>query len=253
MSHRIRLILFLGSAFVLAALLAFSLYRLPPFGHYPGPYGDMVNEITVNERRVTNVPTAVMFDIRGLDTLGEEYILFTAITGLTLLLRPKKEMPTEMPEPAPDDRPYRPRSDVVTWFGRGMVSWIVFYGIYVVMHGNLTPGGGFHGGVIVSSAFLLLYLASGYKSFERAANKSTFEALESLGAGAYALIGVATLFVTGVFLHDVLPLGKKGDLTSGGTIPLINFAVGIEVAAGFVLFVSEFLKETRQAVPRRPF
>lgn len=246
MSPRFRLLLFLGAGLVLAILFVNALADLPPYGHYPGPYGDVVNEITVNERRVTNVPTAVMFDIRGFDTLGEEYILFTAVTGISLLLRPKKEYPSDDPEPTAAARPKKPRSELIIWFGRGFVPWTVFYALYVVLHGNLTPGGGFHGGVIAASAFLLLYLSMGYRNFERSAKKWIFEPLESLGASAYALIGVASLLVTGVFLHNILPLGKKGDLTSGGTIPLINFAVGVEVAAGFVLFVSEFLKETRR-------
>ena len=69
---------------------------------------------------------------------------------------------------------------------------------------------------------------------------------EAVGAGAYALIGVATMLAGGAFLQNLLPLGQTGKLFSAGTVPVINFAVGLEVAGGFILMFTEFLKETRK-------
>lgn len=87
MSPRVRLIAFLAAAVVLATLLIAGMRGLPEFGHYRGPYGDVINAVAVDERHVTNMATAVNFDYRAFDTLGEEYILFAAVTGLALLLR----------------------------------------------------------------------------------------------------------------------------------------------------------------------
>ena len=72
------------------------------------------------------------------------------------------------------------------------------------------------------------------------------ESSEAVGAGAYAVIGLATLLATGAFLENALPLGQTGHLFSAGTVPVINLAVGLEVAGGFVVLFIEFLKETRK-------
>ena len=70
-----------------ALLLLWGFYGLPALGNCPGPYGDEINAVAVEQRHLTNMPSAVDFDYRGFDTLGEEYILFAAVTGLALLLR----------------------------------------------------------------------------------------------------------------------------------------------------------------------
>ena len=87
MRNSFRLALFLAGACGFAALFAWGLAGLPEFGHYLGPYGDVVNAITVPERQITDAVTAVNFDIRGFDTLGEEFIMFVSVMGVALLLR----------------------------------------------------------------------------------------------------------------------------------------------------------------------
>ena len=61
--------------------------RMPPFGAHPLPYGDAINAAAPRQRHVTNMVSAVNFDYRGFDTLGEEFMLLCAVTGTTLLLR----------------------------------------------------------------------------------------------------------------------------------------------------------------------
>ena len=80
----------------------------------PGPYGDMINSLAPYERQVTNAVTAVNFDYRGLDTLGEEFILFAAVSGLVLLLRGKRGESADAPPMPPKDRAIEPRSDAVS-------------------------------------------------------------------------------------------------------------------------------------------
>ncbi len=87
MNTPVRMALFLTAAAGFAALLAWGMWGLPDFGDYRGPYGDVINAVAVPERHLTNMASAVNFDYRGFDTLGEEYILFTAVVGLALLLR----------------------------------------------------------------------------------------------------------------------------------------------------------------------
>ena len=66
---------------------------LGPVGLAQSKYGDTVNAITVAERHITDAVTAVNFDIRGFDTLGEEFILFTSVVGVILLMRRQKDEP----------------------------------------------------------------------------------------------------------------------------------------------------------------
>ena len=113
-----------------------------------------------------------------------------------------------------------------------------------MLHGHLTPGGGFQGGCVVASGWLLTYIAGRHRTFQSLSPQAIVEAIEGMGSGAYALIGLATLAVGAVFLQNVLPHGDLGDFLSSGTIWLINFAVGVAVTGGIVLVVAEFMKQT---------
>ncbi len=243
MSTRVRKYVFLAAAAGFVLLFAWGISGLPRFGNYPGPYGDVLNSITVRERHVTDVVTAVNFDFRGFDTLGEEYILFVSVMGVLLLLRRLRE---EQIVPAQDaaERTSPPNSDAVRLLGAALVGFMVLFGIYTVIHGQLTPGGGFQGGVILATGPLLVYLISDFSTFEEITPTKLGDAAEALGAALYALIGAAALIWGAAFLTNVLPLGQVGSINSGGTIPLINIATGLEVTAGFVSLSRAFLQET---------
>jgi multicomponent Na+:H+ antiporter subunit B len=114
----------------------------------------------------------------------------------------------------------------------------------VIAHGQLTPGGGFQGGVILATAPLFLYLAGEFTNFRKAVPRALVHTVEAVGGGCYAAIGLACLVAGGAFLQNILPLGSKGTILSGGTIPLINASVGLEVTAGLVLVLVVYLEET---------
>ncbi|HET9753905.1 MAG TPA: hypothetical protein VFP52_13125, partial [Myxococcales bacterium] len=80
--RRLRLLLFAAGGAGLAVALAAAFLRLPPVGSYAGAYGEVLNAVTVGERHATDVVSAVNFDYRGLDTLGEEFILFTSVLAV---------------------------------------------------------------------------------------------------------------------------------------------------------------------------
>src|SRR5205085_2874003 len=100
----------------------------------------------------------------------------------------------------------------------------------------------FQGGVVVSGAILLVFLTAGYKAWERLTKEQALDPLEGLGVGAFAVLGLATLIAGGPFLHNFLEHGRTGTLTSGGSIPLLNWATALEVAAANVVLYSEFLE-----------
>jgi multicomponent Na+:H+ antiporter subunit B len=244
MNRKSRLTLFLGSAVTLAIVLGCSFAGLPPTGQYRGPYGDIVNAVTVPERNVTDTVTAVNFDIRGFDTLGEEFILFVSVMGVLLLLRPQKNEPRRRHEDRDKGRQAVPISDAIRVMALLVLPVVVVFGVYVITHGQLTPGGGFQGGVILATAPLFLYLAGEFRDFRKAVPRKLVHVAEAVGGGGYAAIGLACLGAGAVFLQNVLPLGSKGTILSGGTIPLINASVGLEVTGGLVLVLMVYLEET---------
>ena len=84
---RVRRVVFLLAGATLAIMLLWGFGALPSFGSYHGPYGFVLNQVSVPERHITDVVTAVNFDYRGFDTLGEEFIFFAAVLGVALILR----------------------------------------------------------------------------------------------------------------------------------------------------------------------
>jgi multicomponent Na+:H+ antiporter subunit B len=234
-TRRARLGLFAVSAGGLGALLLWAVAGLPDFGHYHAAYGTTLNSVAVGERHTTNVVAAVVFDYRGFDTLGEEFILFGSVLGVALLLRDVREEPRR-----PRDEM---RSDAVRLVGLGFVGALLVVGLYVIAHGYLTPGGGFQGGVVIAGAFALVYLASEYRAYRRLTPFAVVDLAEGIGAGGYAFIGVVSLLLGSAYLHNFGPLGTTGSLASSGSILFLNVATAIEVSGAFVLLFNEFLEE----------
>jgi multicomponent Na+:H+ antiporter subunit B len=248
MSERTRLRAFLVAATGLVALLVWGFAGLPDFGHYRGPYGYVLNRLSVPQRSTTDVVTAVNFDYRGFDTLGEELILFASVVGVASLLRRLRGEREADPDDDAAGRTVPDTSLVVRAAGLGLVAPTVLIGLYIVGHGQLTPGGGFQGGVILATALLLTYLAGDYLTMRRVGPVGLLEGAEGAGAAGFVLIAGAGLVFAGAFFENWLPVGVPGQLLSAGTIPLDNLAVGLAVAGGFAFMLIEFLQ---QALTRR--
>jgi multicomponent Na+:H+ antiporter subunit B len=243
MTRATRKTFFLISALLLATVFSLGYSQMQPVGFVPSEYGDRVNQVVVSQRHITDAVTAVNFDIRGFDTLGEEFILFTSVMGIVLLMRWRKEPIKGNHEDKVEDRHVPPPSDAVRIASLLLIPTTVLFGIYVVTHGQLTPGGGFQGGVILATAPLLLYLAGTFGQFHQVAPLRIVVLAEAIGAATYIFIGGVCLALGGTFLQNLLPLGQVGSLTSGGIVPLIDLGVGLEVSGGIVLALLAFLEE----------
>jgi multicomponent Na+:H+ antiporter subunit B len=219
----------------LGALLLWAVAGLPDFGHYHQAYGRLLNSVAEGERHATNSVTAIVFDYRGFDTLGEEFILFTSVMGVALLHRDVREESRR-----PSDRMH---SDAVRLVGVSFAAVLLVIGLYVVAHGAITPGGGFQGGVVLAGAFALLYLAGDYRGYRNLTRHPVLDAVEGTGAGGYAVVGIVSMLLGGAYLHNFGPLGTAGTLASAGTILMVNIATALEVSAAFVLLFTEFLEE----------
>ena len=246
MSDGARRALFLLGAAVLGALYLWGALALPRAGQYHGPYGTLLDAVTVAQRHATDVVTAVNFDYRGLDTLGEEFILFTSILGVALLLRQSEDEGEAHDDDTKDvslHRGHRRISDAVRLSALALVGFGVVYGLYVVLHGPDSPGGGFQGGVVLATVPLMVYLAGDPRLFHRIAPHALVESAEAVGVLGYLGVGFLGLAFGVEFLRNVLPLGPVGKVHSGGTIAAINLCTGLEVSAGFVVLIQSFLAE----------
>ncbi|MHC4457305.1 MAG: MnhB domain-containing protein [Planctomycetota bacterium] len=118
---------------------------------------------------------------------------------------------------------------------------IFLFGIYIILFGHLTPGGGFAGGVILASSYVLLMLAFGREYAEKNLSLPLVSKLDCLGAFLFALIAVLGLVLGGSFfinfLYQKYLPGEAMKLISAGTIPLSNIAIGLKVSASLFLVI----------------
>ncbi|MBO0820580.1 MAG: hypothetical protein J2P26_06985 [Nocardiopsaceae bacterium] len=243
MNPRHRLVLFAAAMGGLAACLGWAFAGLPGFGNYPGPYGPAILREAVARTHATGVVSAVNFSYRGIDTVGEEFILFTAAAGLSVVLRRLRGEHEH--EPGTDNSNKPEASPAVTTPALVLAGPTVLIGWWLSAHAQTNPSGGFQGGVTLASALMLVYLAGRSLAFRRLSPVALLDVVEAIGAAGFAGTGLAALAMGLPYLANFLPLGTiPGAVSSGGIIPLISFFVGLEVAAAFTVIIGEFLEQT---------
>jgi len=248
MSPSVRRTVFFVAAAGMLAFYVWGLAGLPAFGHYRGPYGYLIDAIAVSKTHATGIVSAVNFDYRGFDTLGEEFILFVAATGVATVLRElRDEVKTQSAnsDDAASGRAVQPTSETVRIAALAFTGPVLVMGWFLTTHAQTDPSGGFQGGTVTASAVVLVYLAGQFVTFRRLSPVDLAEAVEATGAGAFVLVGIGVLSTGAAYLADVLPLGSPaGAVDASGTIALISFLVGVEVVAAFALIVNELLEQT---------
>jgi len=211
-----------------------------PFGENRLPEGnvrDFYLEKSPNELNVPNSVTSIVVNFRGFDTLGEVTVLFLAVTVLGSILYRKRKHGEEKTV-------LFGSSKIMQSGARLLFAPIILLGAYVFIHGHLSPGGGFQGGVIIATGFLLMLMA--YEDYKVSHNVLMWT--ESLAGVTFAGIGIAGL-VFGAhyeFLENFLSVGGAhtlNDLFTGGVIPIVYIAVGFKVAAELTGVVYTVLNE----------
>ena len=234
---------------ILGVLLFWGFSGLPAFGNFHGFYGQLLTSIATPQRHATNVVTAIVFDYRGFDTLGEEFILFAAVVGVVLLLRGQGE-------DEDGETHDRVTSDALRFWGVLGAGGAVLVGLWLAAFGLVTPGGGFQGGVAIAAGIVVLYLAGSYRAWLKVSNEEELDPVHGGGAAAFVIVGLAALISGAPFLHNLLGPGRPGTLFSGGSMSILNWAVAFEVAGANLLLYSEFLEQylapmVRTRQPRR--
>jgi multicomponent Na+:H+ antiporter subunit B len=249
MTRHTRRVLFAIACLVVFPAVVELALNMPTFGAHPLPYGDLINAAAPAQRHVTNMVSAVNFDYRGFDTLGEEFMMVCAVTGTVVLLRGNRGEQLNAKPGVVEARPIIARSDATVLIARFIAPLTVLFGAYVALHAMTTPGGGFQGGVIVASGMLLLFLGEGYRSWRKVMNSVILDGIEGAGATLYGLCGLASMCLGAPFLTNFLPDGALRDVFSGGLMLIENAGVASAVAGGFAVLFVEFLEETRAASP----
>lgn len=234
----------IGMFVAIGALLVFVLNtNLLPFGSFPqrqigdnieNSIGRQILENAPQETGAANVVTSVVWGYRGYDTLGESTVLFTAVVGVLMVFRTlgRHERMVGM-------------TVIVRTISRLLFPFVVLFGIYVVLHGHLTSGGGFPGGVIIAAAIVMLILAYG---IERAQKKVSFlhaEVLDGIGGITIVVLGLFGILFATYFLQNVFPMGGLGQLFSAGNLSLLYLGVGVKVTAGILLIFYAMLIASR--------
>lgn len=187
------------------------------------------------ETASANAVTSVVTFFRGLDTLGEVTVLFLATTGISLMLSSSKRV---------DDKAIKQDSFILNTASKLLLSVIILFGVYIIVHGHLSPGGGFQGGVVIASAFLLLFLANPNMNLKH----SILSFGESISGVSYVLVGIIGLLKLNILFGNFLPhpISQIGDLVSGGIIPIIYIIVGIKVGSEMTVIIEYFIKREAQ-------
>ncbi len=200
-----------GLAFLLLILTgAFN------FGAPPMLIGQAIQQVAPAEVGAANIVTAVVLGYRGIDTLGELSILFAAATAGGFVLGRQRSA-----------RPGHQAGFILRAGADLLFPLLLVVGLYIVLHGHLTPGGGFQGGVILATAFFLPVLARPTAVLDH----GWLSLVEGLAGAAFIGIGILALYRGGEFLQPLLARGELGSLVSAGTLPLLYLAVGLKVGA----------------------
>lgn len=217
-----------------------GLTQLPPVGQSTmGPAEHYLANAPL-ETGTTNVVSAILYDYRGFDTLGESTIIFTAVTGVALLFSG-----------------FRLGSSahglsVLVKRGVGVLApFMIVFGAYVVLFGHISPGGGFQGGVVFATVAILLCIVYGAGFDASRVSIKTKSVVEAIGALSFVGIGVAGLLAGGAFLTNLaagFSAGSPGTLVSGGFVPLLNAAVGMKVGAGLAMVFFSMVREVVREV-----
>ena len=132
-------------------------------------------------------------------------------------------------------------SKIVRTISNQLILFILVYGLYIIMHGHVTPGGGFQGGAVVASGVVMMIVAFGSGEIKKSLRERHLSVVES--SGALIFIGMAFAGMGTIFFYNFLvgtpvfgmvpPTGPNpGHVWTGGVIPLMNFGVGLKVIAG---------------------
>ena len=231
-------------------ILVITAQYLPPFGHPENPANNEVSrryiENGMEETGAVNIVSGMILDYRAFDTLGESNVLFTAVCAVMLLLRvtaDKRRSAAYQLVLETDDRMYEPKNDLILQkVARLLIPCILLLGMYIILNGHLSPGGGFSGGAVMGAGLILMLNAYGFRRMERFFTIRLFRAVTVCALSFYALSKAYSFFTGANHLPSIITPGTPGMIFSAGLIPYLNIAVGLVVCCTIYSLYTLFRK-----------
>lgn len=236
---------------VLVSVLLWMVSSLPDFGSADSPANNEVSaryiESGVEETGAVNFVTGMILDYRAFDTFGESCVLFLAVICVQLLLRldpdSSRETDREIRIAAETDRLYEPKNDLILQrVSLVLVPLLFIFGIYIILNGHISPGGGFSGGAVIGSGLILYLNAFGFEKTERFFTVKTFRSVSLAALMFYCLAKSYSFFTGANGLESGIPLGTPGAILSSGLILPLNICVGLVVSCTMYAFYVHFRK-----------
>lgn len=228
---------------VLVGLLLYTVSYLPRIGNSANPDNNVVSERYIEqgiqETGALNIVSGMILTYRAFDTFGETNVLFIATCCVMILLMVDDAVLKKQKEK--NDRQFEPRNDAILQGSVFVLCPIIFiFGIYIILNGHLSPGGGFSGGAIIGAGLMLYTSAYGFGKTRRFFDEHIYKIAKITALCMYGIIG-SYFYITGANgLENHIPLGLPGRILSSGIILPVNICVGIEVACTMYAFYALF-------------
>lgn len=233
---------------ILTIILVTTVSYLPPAGNADNPANNEVAQRYVEqgseETGVLNTVTGMVLQYRAFDTFGETNVLYIATCAVFILLmagRDKNGGETTVSEEAEQDRSFEPKDDpILQAAAKVLVPMLFIFGIYILLNGHLSPGGGFSGGAILGSALILYNSAFGFEKTQAFFNGRIYGIVRIGALCVYAVV-IVYYFLTGANgIESIVPLGRLGSILGAGLILPINVCVGLAVTCTMYAFYAMF-------------
>ena len=252
-----KLKLFQGGFYVVAFLvcltvvsvLLYTIFQMPLFGSADNP---AVNEVVtryvedgLKETGAVNMVAGMILDYRAFDTFGESSVLFLAVTCvMMLLMRDKNNIsPEEDIQEAHERVIEKDSRDLILKNVTAMVMpCIMLFGVYVVLNGHISPGGGFSGGAIMGAGLILYTASFGVEAIGRFFTRKLFKTVTTTALLCYGASKAYSFFTGANGLPTGIPLGTPGAIFSSGLILVLDICVGLIVACTMYGFYILFAK-----------
>ena len=226
---------------VFAAVMLLTVANLPPYGADDAPTVNEVAERYVEkgteETGAVNTVAGMILDYRAFDTLGESFVLFTAMCAVTVLMNLRGKHRHFRMETETVDYHVDP---IVRTMCKFVIPVILVFGIYILLNGHLSPGGGFSGGAILASAFIIFAMVWGEERASRTIRVPVIKGVTLCALGFYALSKTYSFFTGANHLHSIISPGVPGRILSAGLILPLNVAVGFVVCCTMYSFYMYF-------------
>lgn len=241
--HKIYIGVAILFCFALVGVLLLTVSWLPPDGNASNPVNNVVSERYIEdglqETGALNIVSGMILTYRAFDTFGETNVLFIATCCVMILLMADDAILKKLD--ILNDRRFEPKQDVILQGVAFVLCPIIFiFGIYIILNGHLSPGGGFSGGSIMGAGLILYVAAFGFNKTQRFFDEHIYKIAKITALCMYGLIGTYFYMTGANGIENHIPLGIPGHILSSGIILPINICVGLEVACTMYAFYALF-------------